>query len=436
MNTIEQKLIELPDVPGIYLFYNKDKELVYVGKATSLKSRVRSYWSGRKTLRPIEQMMHEVVNLAWVEADSALEAAILESVHIKKFQPKYNVDGKDDKSWNYILITKEVYPRVTTMREHEMVLLPEKRPVQQSVRRNIKVRVTSHQDIAYEFGPYPGLNTPEALKILRRIFHFSTCTPGQGRPCLYRQMGQCFGICTGEISPTEYREKVIRPLVMFLRGEKKRLVSNLEKAMTTAAKQENFEEAARIREQLKSLYRIHDIALLNKSFVSDEVETKDGVTRIEGYDISNLGSTGIVGSMVVFTNGAPDKNQYRKFAMHTVTGQSDVDSLEEMLRRRFRHTEWTFPDVVLIDGGRPQVNKVAALFQELGITIPFVGIAKGPERKRNDFTFPHDIKAEGNEHMREFVKYVHDHQELLIRVRDEAHRFAITYQRVKRGMRK
>ncbi len=436
MNTIEQKLIELPDVPGIYLFYNKEKELVYVGKATSLKSRVRSYWSPRKTLRPIEQMMHEVVNLAWIETDSALEAAILESVYIKKHFPKYNVDGKDDKSWNYILITKEAYPRVVTMREHEMILLPKKRAKEVVKRRSTKARVLSHQDIAYEFGPYPGLNTPEALKILRRIFHFSNCTPGQGRPCLYRQMGQCFGVCTGEITKVEYRDKVIKPLVMFLRGEKKRLVSNLEKIMMAAAKREDFEEAARLREQLKALYRIHDIALLNKSFVSDEVETKDGVTRIEGYDISNLGSTGIVGSMVVFTNGVPDKAQYRKFAMQTVTGQSDVDSLEEMLRRRLKHTEWKFPDVMLIDGGRPQVNKVTALFQELGITIPFVGIAKGPERKRNDFTFPHNIKAEGNEHMREFVKYVNEHQELLIRVRDEAHRFAISYQRVKRGMRK
>ncbi len=437
MTNVEQRLIELPDVPGIYLFYSKEKELIYVGKATSLKSRVRSYWAGKRTSRPIEQMMHQVENVSWVETDSALEAAILESVHIKKFQPKYNVDGKDDKSWNYVLITKDTYPRIVTMREHEIILLPEKAPkTEKKFRPSKKVIVRSRQDIAYEFGPYPGLNTKEALKILRRIFHFSNCTPGQGRPCLYRQMDQCLGVCTGEITALEYRTKVIRPLVMFLRGEKKRLVTNLEKAMTAAARVEDFEEAARLREQLKALYRIHDVALLNKSFVSDDAEPAQGVERIEGYDISNLGSTGIVGSMVVFTNGVPDKSQYRKFAMHSVTGQSDVDSLEEMLRRRFRHPEWKFPSILLIDGGRPQVNKVVEVMKDLGISIPIVGIAKGPDRKRNDFTFPNDISEPGNEHLRDFVHYVNEHQELLIRVRDEAHRFAISYQRVKRGMRK
>jgi excinuclease ABC subunit C len=149
-----------------------------------------------------------------------------------------------------------------------------------------------------------------------------------------------------------------------------------------------------------------------------------GVSRIEGYDISHLGSTGKVGSMVVFVDGYPDKKDYRKFTIKKVEGQSDVDCLEEVIRRRLKHDEWQFPDMFLIDGGLPQVNKVQSIFDEIGILVPVVGIAKGPERKRNDFVFPKPHK--------EVMLWVKQYEELLVSVRDEAHRFAITFQRSKR----
>ncbi len=412
---ILNKIKEFPDEPGIYLFYDETKELVYVGKATSLKNRVRSYFVGKRTPRPIEEMIHEVVDIKYKQTDSVLEAVILESVYIKKYLPKYNVLGKDDKSWNYIVVTKEAYPMIKTYRQHDLELFKKENPEALKQFKNM-------------FGPYPGLNTKAAMKILRRIFHFSSCKPNQGKPCLYRQMGQCLGVCTGEISSMDYKKKVIHPLVMFLEGNKKRVISEFEKRMNAAVKKEAFEEAANIRDQLKALYRIQDIALLNDSFVYEHLNSSESPKRIEGYDISNLGSTDKVGSMVVFDLNGPIKADYRKFNIKTVEGQSDVDSLAEVITRRINRSDWPLPDVFLIDGGRPQVNKVKAVFAEHNIKVLIVGIAKGPERKRNDFLLG-SLEPE-------FVGWVNAHQALLIKVRDEAHRFAITFNRSKRKIKK
>jgi excinuclease ABC subunit C len=259
-------LTSLPDSPGIYLFYNTKKELIYVGKATSLKHRVKSYFVGRRTPRPIEEMIHEVVDINYKQTDSVLEAVILESVYIKKYLPKYNVIGKDDKSWNYIVVTKDIYPKISTLREHDLKRL--------SVDG---LKMTTH--FRYMFGPYPGLNTKAAMKLLRRIFHFSTCKALQGKPCLYRQMGQCLGVCTGEITALDYKNKVIHPLVLFLKGNKKQVIKEFEKRMKLASKQQDFEEAGLLRDQLKALYRIHDVALLNDSFYHDVVASSSLVSR-------------------------------------------------------------------------------------------------------------------------------------------------------------
>src|SRR3989338_2306843 len=451
MKRIESQLAAPPDNPGIYLFYNTQKELIYVGKATSLKSRVRSYFRLKRATRPIESMMHEVVNLRYKNTDSVLEAVILEANYIKTYLPKYNVLGKDNRSWNYIVITRDEYHEVKTIRQHEYEL--KKKAEKAGV--TYKEGDFDLKQFAYVFGPYPGLNTKAALKILRAMFHFSSCRPDQKRPCLYYQMGQCLGVCIRAISPKEYKQKVIAPLVMFLKGQKKLLVRALERQMKLASKQENFEEAGRLRDQLTSLYRIQDITLINRSMVevrSDEVTASSVIApmsasggseakqsqsiRIEGYDISNLGIIGKVASMVVFDSAGPLKDQYRKFKIKTVEGQSDVDCLEEVMRRRFKHDEWQFPSMLLIDGGRPQVNRVEKVLQELHVLIPIVGIAKGPARKKNEFTFPMSIFVDDEkvardirESRRAFVNWVNEHQEILIRVRDEAHRFAITFQK-------
>ncbi|OIO18673.1 MAG: hypothetical protein AUJ23_03240 [Candidatus Magasanikbacteria bacterium CG1_02_32_51] len=418
------KVRQFPTEPGIYLFYNKNKELIYIGKATSLRNRVQSYFRGARSMRPIEQMMHEVVDIKIKETDSVLEAVILESNYIKKYLPKYNVEGKDDRSWNYVVISDDLFPRVYTVRQHELD--------QQNKQSK------QNMQIKYLFGPYPELKTREMMRLLNRLFFISTCKPCESgkpcRPCMYYQIGQCLGVCTGEVSSHEYKSKVILPLVTFLRGGKKTLIKNLEIKMRRASKQEDFEEAGRLRNQISSLLKIHDIALLNKSFVEDSfkihpdfIGTRFKISRIEGYDISNLGTTGKVGSMVVFDDLEAQKKDYRKFKIRSVEGQSDVDCLKEVLERRLKHTEWTYPDVFLIDGGKPQVNAAMQILHKNNIKIPLVGIAKGPERKRNDFIF--GVKD------REFIKFVNDNQDLLIKVRDEAHRFAITFQRSLRKLK-
>ncbi len=408
---IKEILSTLPDEPGIYLYYNILGELIYVGKATSLKNRVRSYFSGQKTPRPIEEMIHEVVDISYETTDSVLEAIILEANTIKERQPKYNVLGKDDKSWNYIVISNNDYPEVYTLRQHDLKQMTE--PEKKKEFRDL-------------FGPYPGLNMKVTLKLLRRLFLFSDCEPGSDRPCLYRQMGECLGKCTGEISAPEYRERVIRPLTLFLQGRKKLLIEDWEKRMNRAAKTQNFEEAARLRDQLSSLQRIQDIALLNRSFVENEAEKDPSLKnlRIEGYDISNLGTSDKVGSMVVFNENGPVKSQYRKFTIKTVEGQSDIDCMKEVIDRRLNHSEWPWPSAFLIDGGRIQVSAVLSILEKRRIKIPVVGIAKGPERKRNDFILGTKTP--------EFIQFVSKNQRLLIAVRDEAHRFAITFNRSKR----
>ncbi|KKQ27313.1 MAG: Excinuclease ABC C subunit domain protein [Candidatus Magasanikbacteria bacterium GW2011_GWC2_37_14] len=492
---LENKLKNLSDRSGIYLFYNIKKKLIYVGKATSLRNRVRSYFRGvipakagilqpnkisayaGMTLvrRPIEQMIHEVVDIKTIQTDSVLEAIILEANTIKKIQPKYNVDLKDDKSWNYIVITDDKFPKVLTVREHELKLPTTPQPPFNKGGKKVRSLTPLGKGGrgGLLFGPYPGLKTKEMINLLRKLFYISTCIPRvetqnfaslPKKPCFYYQLGQCLGVCTGEISSAEYKKKVIKPLVQFLNGKKKSLLKNLEYDMKRASKNHEFEEAGRLRDQIKNLQKIQDIALLNKSFVespviarslSDEaIPPKQGIAtprssearndmRIEGYDISNLGSSGKVGSMVVFENSEPNKKEYRKFKIKTVVGQSDVDCLAEVIERRLKHNEWGIPQVILVDGGVPQVNRVCKILSHhpdptatlghpssgrRGQTIPVVGIAKGPERKKNDFIYVRNPKISKLRN-REIVKWINSNKDLLIRVRDEAHRFAIKYQR-------
>lgn len=418
----QEEIVTFPDEPGIYLFFDKKKELIYVGKATSLKNRVKSYFVGKRTSRPIEQMIHEVHRIRYKQTDSVLEAIILESNEIKKHQPKYNVLSKDDKSWNYIVITKETYPVVETVRQHDM---------------KQKSEEEKKKKFLYIFGPYPGLAGKPTMKLLTKLFFISTCQKRKriqehGKPCLYRQMNQCLGVCTGEITPKEYRKKVIMPLVVFLRGGKKRLVHNMQKRMQEAATQHDFEEAARVRDQINNLKKIQDATLITKSFFEEPITSTDGthtyVVKIEGYDISNLGASGKVGSMVVFVDGAQDKSQYRKFKIKSVEGQSDVDCLDEVLTRRLHHADWPLPQLLLVDGGLPQVNRAKKVIQRFGYTIPVVGIAKGPDRKKNDIFLGTTNRT--------IIQWVHTHTHILIQVRDEAHRFAINFQRSQRKIKK
>ncbi|MEK7651544.1 MAG: GIY-YIG nuclease family protein [Patescibacteria group bacterium] len=376
----------LPETPGVYLFKDGKGRLLYVGKAGNLKRRVSSYF-----LRPhdyrIQKLASEIRKIEVRKTDTAIEALILEAEFIKKYQPPYNIREKDDKSFLYVEITKDIFPRVLLVRGKEKIK-------------------------GKRYGPFTSSSQArEALKIIRRIFPFSTHeTSGPlRRPCFDYQIGLCPGTCTGNFSRTEYLEN-IKNLELFFEGKKKKIIGNLKKDMAKASRKTEYEKADKIKHQLFSLQHIQDVAVISDDKFQNP-NAKFQTKRIEGYDISNISGKFAVGSMVVFKDNEPDKNEYRKFRIKTVFGPNDTGMIKEIFTRRFRNS-WRKPDLILIDGGRGQVNAAREILRKFKLGIPLVGLAKGLERKRNDiigkipeFT---DLKT-------------------LIRVRDEAHRFAIAY---------
>lgn len=382
------KIKDFPDTPGVYLMKNTAQEVLYVGKATSLRHRVLSYFQRPQEAR-IEMLLSQVSNIETKQTDSVIEALLLESRLIKLYQPKYNVKLKDDKTYLGILVTKEDWPRV----------LPS--------------RITQKHPIGDFFGPFAsGLQVREALKIIRRIFPFRTsCKPESNRACFEHHLGLCPGVCNGDISKTEYHQTILQ-IKKFLSGQKKSLARDLKTKMQQASKKQNYEKAAEYRNRLFALEHIQDVALIKQE---NHNYNYPAFHRIEAFDISNISGAFSVGSMVVFSEGIIDKNEYRKFKIKTVAGANDVASMREVLSRRFKHKEWPWPDLILIDGGKPQVAAAAQILENLNLEIPIVGIAKGPKRNKNEFIMEKNLKID---------------EQLLIRVRDEAHRFAIEYYRL------
>ncbi|MDP2598462.1 MAG: UvrB/UvrC motif-containing protein [Candidatus Liptonbacteria bacterium] len=402
--------------------------LLYVGKAGNLRRRVSSYFllarrsfsgEGRSHDARIQKLISEIERIDYRETDTALEALILEADLIKKFHPPFNIREKDDKSFLYVEITKEKFPRVVLVRGKDVH--------------------GSRFIVRGRYGPFTSASSiREALRILRRIFPWSTHTEKQLsasmehgtkelKPCFDYEVGLCPGTCIGAITREEYA-KNIRNIRLFFSGKKKKILHNLEKEMVIASKKLEFERAGKIRRQIFALQHIRDIALIkDERLRTSDLESQTS-QRIEGYDISNISGTSAVGSMVAFANGEPDKREYRKFKIRTIRGANDVGMLKEVLRRRFSRSlvasgkvaegSWPLPDLILIDGGRGQVNAARGVLFEAGLKIPIVGIAKGAKRKRNDLI---GILPSGID------------RKILIRVRDEAHRFAIKYHKKIRG---
>jgi len=389
MKDLISKVKNFPQKPGVYLMKNKKGEIIYIGKASNLQKRVLSYFQKAHDQR-IEKLLQEVDDIAYQIQDTTIEALILESNLIKKYQPKYNIREKDDKSFLYILITNEKFPRVLLVRKKDI------------------------KDNSGEvFGPFTqAQNLRQALKIIRKIFPYNLHPENkipQDKPCFDYQIGLCPGTCIQKITPKEYA-KTIKNIKLFLSGKKKKILEKLKKEMETASKNLEFELAQKIKNQIFALTHIQDIALIQE----DKFNLEEGVKRIEGYDISNISGKLAVGSMVVFLNDQPQKSEYKKFKIKTVNTINDVLMLKEVLERRFNHKEWTLPDLILIDGGKAQVNIAKKVLKKLKLNIPVVGIAKGPKRKKNEFIGK--IPNEFN-------------KDLLIKVRDEAHRFALSYHR-------
>ena len=403
---------KLPDTPGVYKMKDAGGRILYVGKAGNLRRRVSSYFERPHDVR-IETLVNRITSIDFEKTDTALEALIREAELIKTLRPPFNIREKDDKSFLYIEITKEKFPRVLLARG--------------SVHLSLKGRQTNNS----HFGPFVSASSVrEAMRILRRIFPYNTHAPEaigkHGRACFDYEIGLCPGVCIGAISQAEYKKTIAR-LKLFLGGKKARLIRVLEKEMTSAGKRLDFERAAKFRRQIFALKHIQDTALIKDSEIELPLGVRSPISdsfRIEGYDISNISGTSAVGSMVVFEGGEPNKNEYRKFKIKTVAGPNDVGMLTEVLARRFAHGKsgkgWRLPDLILIDGGLAQANAAYKIVRAAGLRIPVVGLAKGPERKRNDIigAVPKSVTLA-----------------TLIKVRDEAHRFAISYHKTLRRHR-
>ncbi len=377
-----------PETPGVYLMKNAAGSIIYVGKAGNLRRRVSSYFMRPNGSR-IEQLVKTIATIDVRQTDSALEALILEADLIKKHQPIFNVREKDDKSFLYVEITKEKFPRVLLARGKDA-------------------------ESGYRFGPFTSASSLRAaLKILRRIFPWNTHPEYEigklARECLECQIGLCPGTCVGTIDRNAYLKNIDK-LKLFFEGGKKKIIAALEKEMAASSRKLEFEEAEKIRRQLFALQHIRDVAFINSE--DFQLPTSNvRPLRIEGYDISSISGTSAVGSMVVFEGSKPNKSEYRKFKIRGGNSPDDVGMITEVLERRFGN-KWPLPDCILIDGGLGQVSAARRVLAKYNLTIPIVGIAKGPKRKNNFLIgkIPDGIK-----------------KETLIRVRDEAHRFALAY---------
>lgn len=409
---------KLPHKPGVYQFKDKEGQIIYVGKAIDLYHRVSSYFS-RLAHRDIKTsvLIENIADVETITVESELEALILEANLIKKYKPHFNIKLTDDKDYLYIAITKEQFPKVVTIRKQDL------------------------ENVKEYFGPFPSSRTVrDTLKKLRKIFPWCSNPPGpknkKSRPCFYYHIKQCSGACTGDITQKEY-QKIINRFAKFLEGKKEQLLEELTKEMESHAKEQAFEAAARVKKTIEGILYITSpnkirSYLENPNFLEDqrqialEALKKDlGLSklpeRIEGYDISNIGGQEATSSMVVLTSGDIDKSQYRKFKIKISGKPDDYAMHQETIRRRMKHMEWGVPDLLLIDGGKGQVSSVHEEIQkgtnEVFKQIPIFGIAK-----RMEWLYSVDGKE---------IRLSRSHPglQLLQKLRDEAHRFAITYHR-------
>ncbi len=424
---------ELPDNPGVYFYYDTAGTLLYVGKATSLKRRVGSYFTKAHDNR-IGEMVGKIARIDYLETPTVIEALVLEANRIKALRPYYNILQRDDKTYLYLVVTKEAFPKPLLMRGQDLERIGVD-PFAKTLAGEAKKRFLA------VFGPYTsGPSLRKALDLIRRAIPWSTCSPpsetGKIKPCFNVGVKKCPGVCIGAISEEDYRH-VIRQLIWFFEGKKTRVLRELKKEMKDAAKAQQFERAARLRNGVHALEHIQDVALITREEPLPYIKREEGGFidlngRIEAYDISHSSGTSTVASMVVFEEGRPNKGAYRKFKIKTVSGNDDFASMEEVMRRRLERAKnfpnaWPLPQVMVIDGGEGQVARVEAVMEELGVQVPWIGIAKGFDRKQDRLVF--------NRTDADLSRAAIAGKELFQKARDEAHRFAVAYHRVLRHKR-
>lgn len=428
-DSLKEKLANLPLSPGVYFHKSCNGEIIYVGKAAVLKNRVRQYFQAsrgfdNKTLA----LVNEIADVDWVETESEVDALFLESEMVKRYMPRYNVLLRDDKSQSFVRIDmKSKWPTVSFTRN----------PL---------------DDGAEYIGPfYNSFALKKALRYLRRIFPYLTNAPKPGQSKLNEDLGLSPRLSDG---PEVYKAN-LRRLIQYIHGNRIGLVKELERDMKQAAKEQRFEDAAKLRNRLNYMRELQRRVMFGDDEfldISKDLALNDLVEllgldgppkRIEGYDISHMSGTNVVASMVVFQNGASSRADYRKFKTKTQKND-DFWQMHETIYRRFGPANvksWGTPDLVLIDGGKGQLDAALKARHEREINLPFIGLAK----KQEQIVLHNDSKVRLNrqklgqlqgflEVTDQFVLINLPHSthivKLLQRIRDESHRFAVSYHTV------
>lgn len=413
---INRSLIEkLPKNTGVYLF-KKGHRVLYVGKSVNLRNRVFSHLENSHFNEKEALLIKEVDKIDYFLVDSEFKAIVFEANLIKKYRPKYNVRWRDDKNFLYIKITvKEKYPKVLLARKED-----------------------DHK--SKYLGPFSSKNETEfILREARKIAPFCSEKKISRRPCFYSKIGLCHP-CPNEISLTKDEnlkkrltkkyQKNIKLLIKLLKGEVDILIKKIRKEIDYLSQQQRFEEAIPLREKLKAISYLLTKKINIDSYQETEpvLEIKKfeefikkylpikSLERIEGYDVSNLSFKEPTASMIVFTNGFPDRSQYKRFKIKKLKKMSDIEMVREAINRRFDN-QWPIPDLIVVDGGITQLKTVIKSLQENQLSLPVISVAKNPDRVfilKNSQTIKIPLgKVPGGR--------------LLIYIRDEAHRFAKKY---------
>jgi excinuclease UvrABC nuclease subunit len=371
MERSELAKYNLPDVPGVY-FFKQGRKVLYVGKATSLRDRVRSYFDDDliATRGPrIVDMVTRADRVAHETTPTILEALVREAALIKKHMPSANVDGKDDKTFLYACVTQEEIPRVLVVRGKDV---------------DFKNKASEGQKFKAIYGPFPsGAQLREGLRLVGRIFPFFDTEKPVGTKSKHQKAKIEFNTQIKHYPRALVKKdyaRTIRHVMLFLSGRGKELRVALEREMKAAAREERFEDAATARRQLFALDHIQDVSLIKDENLQDARGKGLGM-RIEAYDTAHLSGTNAIGVMTVVMDGRPVKKEYRAFRIRGMKKNDDIASLKEILSRRLNHPEWEFPQAIVIDGGKTHKKAAESVLAERSITIPVCAVVKD-ERHR------------------------------------------------------
>ncbi|MCM8774504.1 MAG: excinuclease ABC subunit UvrC [Candidatus Omnitrophica bacterium] len=392
---------------------SNEGKVIYVGKATSLKKRVNSYFQKSFLNEKTAILVSKVTDIDYIVCDSEAQALILEASLIKQHRPRYNVTLKDDKSYPYIEVTNEEYPRIFISRPKGRKFIP-------ADEEGI-ILIENENRTSRLFGPYSKVKlVKEALHLIRRIFPYRSCKNLPKKPCLFYHLKLCPAPCISKILPEEYRD-IVENICRIIKGEKEVLVESLEKKMFKMADEKRFEEAAFFRDKLTAVYNLYagKIQLHQLISLKELLRLPKLPLVIEAIDISNLAGKEPAGSVVVFRDGLPDKSSYRRFKITYGEYPNDYEMIAEVVRRRYtrlKNENVTLPNLIIIDGGKGQVNIAKEELDKLNLSIPIVGIAKGNE----EIWYPYEDKPL-------IIPKDNPSLHLIQRIRDEAHRFAHKY---------